>query len=65
MENDAIDYLTKYINNNYELNNYLKAYYDDDKTISIFKYHYITSKELIFKYQIISFSDPILNYPIV
>lgn len=60
-QSDAIDFLTKYINNNFVLNNYLKAYYDDEKTISIFRYHYIMSKELIFKYQIITFSDVIID----
>jgi len=60
-ESDAIDYLTKFINNNYKLDNFLKAYYDDEKTISIYRYYYVSSKELIFKYQILTFCDPLIH----
>jgi hypothetical protein len=59
-EHEAIDFLSKYIINNFELDAYLKAYYENDKSICIYKYYYFHPKELIFKFQIINFSDPLL-----
>ena len=59
-KSDIIDFLTKHINNNFKLDNYLKAYYDND-TISIFKYHYFLPKELICKFHIINFMDIIID----
>jgi hypothetical protein len=60
-ESEAINFLTKHINETFKLDNYLKAYYDNDKVISIYKYYYLASKELIYKFQIITFADILLD----
>jgi hypothetical protein len=59
--NIALEFLNKYIADNFQLSNYLKCYHDNNNTTSIYKYHWIAPKELLFKFQIIQYIDDTPN----
>ncbi len=59
--NKSLEFMQKYLDSNFKLDQYLKAQYDNNFSISLYKYHYFSSKELIFKIQIVQFVDVLFN----
>ena len=53
----ALEHSQTYLTKTFELGPYLKANYDNQSSISIYKYHYLSSKELIYKIVIVKYCD--------
>lgn len=54
----AIEFMNDYVSKEYKPDNVsIKAYYQDEKTITIYNYFYIASKELIAKIQVVEYSE--------
>lgn len=58
---EALSFLSSYLNDNYELNDYLKAYYDTARSLTLYKYFYFKSKQMVTKFQIIEFNDTLVS----
>lgn len=54
---DAISYMNKYVDENYDLDTWIKAYHENKQSISIYQYFRVWSKQLIHKIHIVEFSD--------
>lgn len=55
--NDAIEYMTSYIDEEYDLNEWVKCFHENKKSCSIYKYHYVFRKQLINKIHVLEFAD--------
>ena len=55
--NDSLEYMTKYIDDNYNLDDWHKCYHNNQKSCSIYRYSYVFPKKLIYKLQILDFYD--------
>lgn len=53
----AIGFLNDHIDKNYDINDYLKCFYEKKNTIAIFQYSRIWPKKLILKFQILEYQD--------
>jgi len=54
---DSAEFVNMFIKENYELSEYLKAYHDNENTISIYEYFWVSPKKLVSKIHIVKYND--------
>ena len=54
---EAAEFMNTYLDSNFEVDNYLKIYYNDKSSVSVFKYFYVYPKQLLYKIHIINYKD--------
>jgi hypothetical protein len=54
---EAAEHLNVYLDTNFEINAYLKVYYNDQCSVSVFKYFYLFPKEMVCKLHIVEYED--------
>lgn len=54
---DSAEFVNMFIKDNYELSKYLKAYHDNENSISIYEYFWFHPKVLVSKIQIVKYKE--------
>jgi len=54
---ESVEFMNMFIKENYELSSYLKAYHDNENTISIYEYFWVCPKKLVSKIHIVKYTE--------
>jgi hypothetical protein len=53
---EAAEFMNNYIDKNFEIDNYLKVYYNNKNSVSIYKYYMLFPKSCTYKFHIVKYT---------